>query len=73
MNLSPEDALYWKIRAEQAEKALTEERALREEALLLVMKLKAGASHPVRCEDCWIAWAAKNVRKRREEGLHPTF
>ena len=52
---------------EAVEKGLTEERALREEARLLVMKLKADAGHPVRCDDCWIAWAAKKVRKCEEE------
>ena len=60
---SKEDALYWKVRAGQLEKALAEERALRKAAQLLVMKLKANACHPVRCEDCWIAWAAKEVQK----------
>ena len=52
---------------EAVEKNLAKERALREEARLLLMKLKAGADHPVRCDDCWIAWAAKNVRESGEE------
>ena len=73
MHISPEELLYWKTRAEQAEKTLAEERGLREEAQLLVMKLKAGARHPVRCEDCWIAWAAKKARKRGEESPCPIF
>lgn len=51
---------------EEMEKALEQERALREEAQLLVMKLKSDAKHPVRCDDCWIAWAAKGVRKNGE-------
>lgn len=50
---------------EAAEKELAQERALREEARLLVMKLKAGDVYPVKCDDCWIAWAA---RKTRESG-----
>ena len=52
---------------EAAEKDLAEERALREEARLLLMRSKAGAGHPVRCDDCWIAWAAKKVRESGEE------
>ena len=52
---------------EAVEKDLAKERALREEARLLLMKLKAGTDHPVRCDDCWIAWAAKKVRESGEE------
>lgn len=52
---------------EEAEKYLAQERALREETRLLVMKLKAGATHPVRCDDCWIAWAARETRRSEEE------
>ena len=52
---------------EELENTLANERALREEAQLLVMKLKADANHPVRCDDCWIAWAAREARKNEEE------
>ena len=52
---------------EEVEKDLEKESALREETRLLVMKLKAGANHPVRCDDCWIAWAAKETRRGEEE------
>ena len=50
-----------------AEKDLAKEHTLREEARLLLMKLKAEANHPVRCDDCWIAWAARKVRESGEE------
>ena len=52
---------------EAVEKNLAEERALREEARLLLMKLKTGADHPVRCDDCWIAWAARETRESGEK------